>query len=455
MNLDELLTRRNFHGKPGDCLSVDRIDATPACLVLVGLGEASAFDSKDLRLATTRAVRAAARMGAKSIGLAMPLVHGMEPQRAVAAMAEAARLCLYVDQRYLSEPEPQPNPDYLEFLDLPQGAQAGLASFDAVCAGVELARQLVAAPPNVLTPAALAEAALAIADTHALELRVLERSDCEALGMGAYLGVAKGSDLPPKFIHLTYRPAGEVRRRVVLVGKGVTFDSGGYNLKTTGSMMDLMKFDMGGGAAVLGTAKAIGQLKPDGVEVHVLIPSCENMVNGGAFRPGDILTASNGKTIEVKWTDAEGRLTLVDALIYAAKLNPDAIIDVATLTGACVIALGDEIAGLWSNSDILAEALILSSKVGGEMLWRMPLQNSYKPGLKSLIADIQNLGPRSGGSIVAALFLQDFVPKMLPWAHLDIAGPVWSEKEHREGPAGATGFGVRTLVNWILAGCAA
>jgi leucyl aminopeptidase len=325
----------------------------------------------------------------------------------------------------------------------------------STCAGVELARQLVAAPPNVLTPQALADTAAGIARDFGLELKVLERADCEALGMGAYLGVTQGSDLPPKFIHLTYRPAGEVRRRVALVGKGLTFDSGGYNLKTAGSQIEMMKYDMGGSAAVLGAARTIAERRPEGVEVHVIVAACENMVSGGAIHPGDILTASNGKTIEVNNTDAEGRLTLADALIYACRLEPDAVVDLATLTGACVIALGDEMAGLWSSSDGLAEALQGACRAAGESLWRMPLRASYKEGLKSGLADLKNTGPRAGGSITAALFLRDFVSEGLPWAHLDIAGTVWSEKGRGEDPAGATGWGVRTLVEWICAGAAA
>jgi leucyl aminopeptidase len=270
--------------------------------------------------------------------------------------------------------------------------------------------------------------------------------------MGAYLGVAQGSDLPPKFIHLTYRPAGAVQRRVALVGKGLTFDSGGYNLKTAGSQIEMMKYDMGGSAAVLGAARAIAELKPAGVEVHVIVAACENMISGGAVHPGDILTASNGKTIEINNTDAEGRLTLADALVYACGLEPDAVVDLATLTGACLIALGEEMAGLWSSSDGLAAALDEACRGAGEALWRMPLRPSYKVGLKSPVADMKNTGPRPGGSITAALFLQDFVSDGVPWAHLDIAGTVWSDKGRGDNPAGATGYGVRTLVNWVMAG---
>jgi leucyl aminopeptidase len=370
-------------------------------------------------------------------------------------MAEAVRLGLYADQRFKSEPEPQSLPARVSLLGLAQGAAAGLVAVEATCAGVELARRLVAAPPNKVTPQALADEAAALATAFGLELKVLEREECEALGMGAYLGVAQGSDLAPKFIHLIVRPEGEVTRRVALVGKGLTFDSGGYNLKTAGSMIEMMKYDMGGSAAVLGAARAIGQLRPAGLEVHVIVASCENMISGGAIHPGDVLTASNGKTIEINNTDAEGRLTLADALVYAGGLELDAIVDLATLTGACVIALGEEIAGLWSPSDALAEALLAAGRAGGESLWRMPLRSSYKEGLKSPIADLKNTGPRPGGSITAALFLQDFVAKGLPWAHLDIAGTVWNDKPRGADPAGATGFGVRTLVAWLVAGATA
>ena len=452
--LSELLERRRFKGKPGESVSLQRLEARPGTVILVGLGEPAGFDGNALRTATASIARAAAAAGSRSLALALP-VEGLEPGAATAAMAEAVRLSLYADHRFRSEPDPQSVPELVTLLGLPEGSDAGLRSIDGLCAGVELARQLVAAPPNVATPAALADAAASIAADYGIELKVLERSDCEALGMGAYLAVAQGSDLPPKFIHLTYRPAGETRRRVALVGKGLTFDSGGYNLKVAGSQIEMMKYDMGGSAAVLGAMRAIAQIRPEGVEVHAIVASCENMISGGAMHPGAILTASNGKTIEINNTDAEGRLTLADALVYASKLEPDAIVDLATLTGACVIALGEEIAGLWSCSDGLAEALLAAGRAGGESYWRMPLRSSYKEGLKSAFADLKNTGPRPGGSITAALFLQDFVPKDLPWAHLDIAGTVWSDKGRGLDPAGATGFGVRTLVNWIRAGSAA
>ena len=452
-SLQQRLERRRFKGQPGDCICFEQLGASPAVLVLVGLGEPARFDAAALRAAAAGAAKAAAGAGARRLALALP-VEGLAPDLAARSMAEAVALALYSDARFKSEAEPLAGLDRLDLIGLdPAAAGGALAGVAASVAGVELARQLVAAPPNVATPQHLADTAAAIARDHGLELKLLERADCEALGMGAYLAVAQGSNLPPKFIHLTYRPEGPVQRRVALVGKGLTFDSGGYNLKPGASgQIELMKFDMGGSAAVLGAARALGQLQPAGVEVHVIVAACENMINGSAVHPGDIVTASNGKTIEINNTDAEGRLTLADALVYAARLEPDAIVDLATLTGACVIALGEEIAGLWSSSDGLAEALLQAGQAGAEDLWRMPLRASYRQGLKSQIADMKNTGPRAGGSITAALFLQDFVPAALPWAHLDIAGTVWSEKGRSSDPAGATGFGVRTLVNWILAG---
>ncbi|MFM7576033.1 MAG: leucyl aminopeptidase, partial [Microcystaceae cyanobacterium] len=312
---------------------------------------------------------------------------------------------------------------------------------------VILARELVAAPANVVTPITFAETAQELAHPYGLELQILEQVDCERLGMGAFLGVAKASEIPPKFIHLTYRPQNP-RKKVAIVGKSLTFDSGGLNIKGAGSGIETMKTDMGGGAATLGAAKAIALLKPD-VEVHFICAATENMISGKAMHPGDILTASNGKTIEVNNTDAEGRLTLADALIYAEKLGVEAIVDLATLTGACVVALGDDIAGLWSSDLALAQQLKTAAAQAGEKFWEMPMEDKYFEGLKSPIADMKNTGPRAGGSITAALFLKQFIEKT-PWAHLDIAGPVWTDKENGVHNSGATGFPVRTLVNWVL-----
>ena len=447
--ITDALKQQEFKGKPGDQLVITPLGGGPQRLVVLGLGESDGIDTDRLRAAAARAAKAAIGFEG-SLGLHLPWT-GTDATEAARICAEAVRLCLYKDQRFRKEPDPRRIPDVLELIDIDPAAESGFMAVNATCAGVELARELVAAPPNVVTPAALADTAAGMARDHGLELKVLERSDCEAKGMGAFLAVSQGSDLPPKFIHLIYRPEGEVKRRVALVGKGLTFDSGGYNLKVGAAQIDMMKFDMGGSAAVLGAMRSIAELKPAGVEVHMVVASCENMVNGSAVHPGDIVTAANGMTIEINNTDAEGRLTLADALLYACEQKPDAVVDLATLTGACVIALGDEMAGLWSNNDDLAEALDAAAQTGGEGLWRMPLRQSYRDGLKSLLADMKNTGPRPGGSITAALFLKEFVAKDTAWAHIDIAGPVWSDKGKGVNPAGATGYGVRTLVNWVLA----
>ncbi|MEL6816309.1 MAG: leucyl aminopeptidase, partial [Cyanobacteria bacterium J06598_3] len=359
-------------------------------------------------------------------------------------------LALAKDHRFKSEADSQTTQVKSFHLLSFSGVDAAIAKAKNVCDGVILARELVAAPPNVVNPDKLADTAAEIARDHGLTLQVLEREQCEALGMGAYLGVAQASDLPPKFIHLTYSPdGGNAKRKLAIIGKGLTFDSGGLNLKPSGSGIEMMKIDMGGAAAVLGAAKAVAQLKPD-VEVHFISAVTENMVSGHAMRPGDILTASNGKTIEVNNTDAEGRLTLADALVYADKLGADAMIDLATLTGACVVALGDDIGALFSQDEELAEGLTAAAELSGEKLWQMPMEDKYFEGLKSVVADMKNTGPRAGGSITAALFLKQFVTDT-PWAHLDIAGPVWSEKENGYNPPGATGYGVRMLVDWVSA----
>ncbi len=441
------LEKQEFSAKPGDFASFNFLKGNPEKLILIGLGKPQNLQLDDLRVGVSKGIRSGVE-DKGSLGILFPW-EPFDASAAAKAIGESARLSLFKDLRFRSEPDPQPMPEKIELIGFPESANFALDEIHPICSGVELARELVGAPPNSLTPIVLAEKALLLAEEYDLHAKVLELKDCEKKGMGAYLAVAKGSDLLPKFIHLTYKPKGEVIRRIALVGKGLTFDSGGYNLKVGASQIDLMKFDMGGSAAVIGAARAIGEMRPEGTEVHFIIAACENMINGSAVHPGDIIQASNGKTIEINNTDAEGRLTLADALVYACELNPDAIVDLATLTGACVIALGDEIAGLWTESDQLANDLKVASDSAGEGLWRMPLPNSYREGLKSMLADIKNTGPRQGGSITAALFLKEFVKDSIQWAHIDIAGTVWSEKDRGVNSAGATGYGVRTLVNWI------
>lgn len=448
-NLQDLITEVEFKGKSGSSAATRVGSSSPVRkLLLVGLGKPEELKLDGLRRAAAQIARLAKREKCKTLAVSLPVWQN-SPDQTAQAIAEGIELALYQDHRFKSEPDEQEvHLQQVDLLDL-QGQAAAVARAQQVCAGVILARELVAAPPNLLTAVTMAETAAAISQETGLSLEILEAEDCEKLGMGAFLGVAKASDLPPKFIHLTYKPAGTPRRKLAVIGKGLTFDSGGLNIKVAGGGMEMMKTDMGGGAATLGAAKAVGLLKPD-VEVHFITAATENMISGRALRPGDILTASNGKTIEVNNTDAEGRLTLADALVFAEKLGVDAIVDLATLTGACVIALGNDIAGLWTKHDELATQFAGAAELSGEPLWRMPFEEKYLEGLKSPIADLKNTGPRAGGAITAALFLNQFV-KDTPWAHIDIAGPVWADKEDGYNSVGATGYGVRLLVNWILA----
>jgi leucyl aminopeptidase len=449
--LQEIISESEFKGKSGETTWLRSPSGKNIArkLILIGLGKPDGWTLEGLRQATATAVRTAQKQKSKTVGLALPLCNDNAALSA-GAIAEGVELSLHQDNRFKSEPEANGSKQYIEQVDvLGVGMQAdAIAKAQQVSAGVILARELVNAPANVVTPMSLADTAAELAQALGLTLEVLEKEQCEALGMGAFLGVAQASDMPPKFIHLTYKPKGVPTRKLAIIGKGLTFDSGGLNIKPTGSGIETMKMDMGGAAATLGAAKAIGTLKPN-VEVHFIVAATENMISGHAIHPGDILTASNGKTIEINNTDAEGRLTLADALVFAEKLGVDAMVDLATLTGACIVALGNDIAGVWSPQDDLATALLSASEQAGEKMWRMPLEDKYFEGLKSSIADMKNTGPRPGGSITAALFLKQFVQKTA-WAHLDVAGPVWTEKESGYHNVGATGFGVRTLVNWVL-----
>lgn len=446
--LKELITEMEFKGKAGSSV-VSRVGGGQSIrkLILLGMGQPETLTLNGLRQAAASAARLATKEKSHVLGLSLPLWQN-EAALTAGAIVEGLVLALHQDHRFKSETDDSDTP-LRRVAILGLGEQdAAISQAQQICEGVILARELVAAPANVVTPSKLAETAEQLAQECGLELEILEAADCEKLSMGAFLGVSYASDLPPKFIHLTYKPDGVPRRKLALIGKGVTFDSGGLNIKMTGSGIEMMKTDMGGAAAVLGAAKVLGHLKPD-VELHFITAATENMINGRAMRPGDILTASNGKTIEVNNTDAEGRLTLADALVFAEKLGVDAIVDLATLTGACVVALGDDIAGLWSSNDALAGELVHAAEVTGEKVWRMPLEEKYIDKIKSPIADLKNAGGRAGGAITGALFLKEFV-KETAWAHLDVAGPVWADKEESYNSAGATGYGVRLLVNWAL-----
>ncbi|GAV83215.1 Peptidase_M17 domain-containing protein/Peptidase_M17_N domain-containing protein [Cephalotus follicularis] len=433
--LGEASSEEDFSGKAGQS-TVLRLPGLGCKRVgLIGLGQSASTTAVFRGLG--EAVAAAAK-GAQASNVAVVLAssEGLSYEsklNTASAIASGTVLGIHEDVRYKSESKKPALKSYAE----------------DVSSAVVFGKELVNSPANVLTPGVLAEEASKIASLHSdvLSATILTKEQCEELKMGSYLGVAEASANPPYFIHLCYKPPnGSARVKLALVGKGLTFDSGGYNIKTgPGCSIELMKFDMGGSAAVLGAAKAIGEIKPPGVEVHFIVAACENMISGTGMRPGDIVTASNGKTIEVNNTDAEGRLTLADALVYACNQGVEKIIDLATLTGACVVALGPSIAGVFTPSDDLAKEVFAASEVSGEKFWRMPLEESYWESMKSGVADMVNTGARQGGAITAALFLKQFVDEKVQWMHIDLAGPVWNDKKRS-----ATGFGISTLVEWVL-----
>lgn len=446
--LVELIEESEFKGKAGSS-AIARVGSksTIRKVALIGLGKTSDLSLDQVRRGAATALRLAKREKCKTLGLSLPTWQNKK-DLTMQAIVEGVELAAHQDSRFKSSNEGGDlKLTQVDILGLP-GQDEAIRRAKQICLGVMLARELVSAPANVVTPAVMAETAMAIASEYGLEVQILEKDECEKLGMGAFLGVAQASDLDPKFIHLTYRPTGTPRRKLAIIGKGLTFDSGGLNIKPSGSGIEMMKTDMGGAAATFGAAKAIAQLQPD-VEVHFISAVTENMISGRAMHPGDILTASNGKTIEVNNTDAEGRLTLADALVYADKLGVDAMVDLATLTGACIVALGDDIGGLWTADDAIATQLLDAAQLAGEKFWRMPMEDKYFDGMKSVVADMKNTGPRAGGAITAALFLKQFVSQT-PWMHLDVAGPVWTDKEDGYNNPGGTGYAVRSLVNWVL-----
>jgi len=441
----EMVADNEFKGGPGSSVTVRLSGGNKMKKVtIMGAGKADKFDVKAAKKMGVAVAATAKAEKAKSAAIVVPAGASVE---AVEAMVTSLLEGLYHDVRFKSgDDKEKPAPlTKIELLACPTGdvgsAISKASSFEA---GVRLTKDLVGAPANYVTPSMLAETAKQLAAETGMKCTILEKDDCVKLKMGSYLAFSQGAAEPPKFIHLTYTPKGEVKKKVAVVGKGLTFDSGGYNLKAgPGSMIEMMKFDMGGSAATLGAAKIVGLMQPEGVEAHFIIASCENMVSAEAFRPGDILTASNDKTIEVGNTDAEGRLTLADALVYAEKTaGADHIVDIATLTGACIVSLGGEYAGMWSNDEEMAQAIKDSAASAGEKMWQMPLAEEYAEAIKSKIADLKNIGGKGGGSITAALFLKEFVDKA-KWAHLDIAGPVWDDAK------GATGYGAKTLANWV------
>ena len=451
-----LLDTGDFAGTLGQTIVLypdDRRKMATQRILLVGLGPKDDFDVESARRASAAAARRLQTLGVSS---AATIVHGtgagdVEPEAAGQALAEAAILATYRFDHYLSKTKKTPQLKRLTVVEadakrlaaLRRGVKAGQHIAEAVC----LSRDLCNHPGNTATPIYLAQTARRMARRVGLKCQILEEPAIRKHGMGALLGVAAGSAQPPRFIILEHnRPVGTkatCSKPLVFVGKGVTFDSGGISIKNSAKMGD-MKFDMCGAAAVIGAMQAVAAL---GIKHHIvgIVPATENLLDGKSYKPGDVLKTMSGKTIEINNTDAEGRLILADALTWAQRLNPTAIVDLATLTGACVVALGSHATGMVSTDETLATALQAAGETTRERVWRLPLWDEYRQQIRSNVADMKNTGGRDGGAITAAALLAEFVGDV-PWAHLDIAGTAWAPRASHYTPRGGVGVGVRLLV---------
>ncbi len=423
-------------GKLLGCFQATNVGARR--LLLAGVGEGS---PSEVRQALGAAAGSLKNGGLKQ--LAVCFAQSVD----AAALAAAVQACAdvtYVYTTTLSKPQPRTIERVRFGVADDRPMQEAFRRAAGVVMGVELAREWANRPANHSTPTHLGEAAEQLGALPKIQCRVLGQKEVAKLGMGAFIAVSKGSREPLRFIELTYRGATKAQAPVVLIGKGITFDTGGISIKPSAEM-DEMKYDMSGAASVLGVFRALAELKP-ACNVVGLIPACENMPDGAAIKPGDVITSMNGQTIEVLNTDAEGRLVLCDALCYAERFEPRAVIDIATLTGACVIALGGVRSGLFSPDDALAQALLAAGDASLDPCWRMPMDDEYAEGLKSNFADVPNIAGRAAGAVTAAKFLQRFAGKY-PWAHLDIAGTAWKSGTTK----GATGRPVGLLTEYLLA----
>jgi leucyl aminopeptidase len=451
--LRSFIRDERFKAKTGQSLLLATHGRLPAArLALLGLGKRAGITISALRAFAGRAVRLAQNTGSKRLALLPPLGFiGPQPELSAVAerLVEGALLGTYRFEKYFSEDKR--NPFAVAELSLLLGASPSSALTEALPRAERLARaiartrDLVNEPGGYMTPTRLAEEAEAVASKSGLDITVLGPEECRQRGMGLFLAVAQGSTEEPRFIHMTWKPP-TPRKRIALIGKGVTFDSGGLSLKSNDNMLD-MKTDMAGAAAVINAMTAIAAEKLD-IEVHAIAACTENMPSGRAYKLGDVLRSKAGKTVEINNTDAEGRLTLADAISYALDLKPDAILDFATLTGACMVALGPHTAGVMSNNDALVTAWLEAAKAAGDDMWRLPLPDRLMDQLKSDVADMKNTGERWGGALTAGLFLREFVGEV-PWVHVDIAGPSTADKDVGDVSKGATGFPVATIVEYL------
>jgi leucyl aminopeptidase len=426
-----------LHAVPG--IAAERV-------VVVGLGKVGALTLKGFREAVMAGVRAAGSRDAVLFSTEWDVAGTADGDRVLHAVTAAREATYRFDRTRSKKPD---GPPPLETCTIATGARPGASAATALARGVALADGIALAkdlgnlPPNLCTPTYLAEAAVAVGKAHKVKVTVLDRKAIEKLGMGSFLSVTNGSAQPPKFIVMEWLRGPKKQKPVVLVGKGITFDTGGISLKPGGDM-DEMKYDMSGAGSVIGTMRAVAAMDLP-INLVVLVPTCENMPSGTATRPGDVVTSMSGKTIEVLNTDAEGRLILCDALTYAERYDPAAVIDVATLTGACVIALGHVATGLFANDDALASEILGAGQAAWDRAWHMPLWDDYQEQIKSPFADLANIGGRPAGSVTAACFLARFAEKY-PWAHLDIAGTAWKSGRDK----GSTGRPVPLLTTLLM-----
>lgn len=432
-----------FAGKLGEVYA----DIAPGHenLILVGLGEREKLDYESLRTMAYKAIKAVSDLKIEQANFIIPEIPELADPLALKAILEGALQNEYAFDKYKTVAKPSEKPDLsicleAEWMD---GKAEILQEIETLMEGVTLARDLINEPPNVLTPVHLANYAKDTLEPLGVKVTIFDEEEIEHLGMEAFLSVAKGSGKPPRLIRMEYLPQGEEEKSLVLVGKGLTFDSGGYSLKPTKGMVD-MKCDMSGAAAVIGAMYALAKNKGER-NVVAVVAACENMISGYSYKPGDIIGSMSGKTIEVLDTDCEGRVTLADALYYAAtECNPEAIVDAATLTGACVVALGSTYSGAVTNDESLFHDVKKASEAAGEPIWLLPSHDSYRDLIKGTIGDVKNYGDRWAGAITAGLFLEHFVNEV-PWLHLDIAGTAFLSKPERYLPKGATGVMVKTF----------
>jgi leucyl aminopeptidase len=430
------IAAQGFTGKLGESAMVTVKDSVRC---LIGMGDGDDVDAAAWRRIGVVFARAAKR--AKAASLAVTGVTNIE------TLAEGIALGSYAYTELKSDPAKVTLKTVSLIGTTSKKAEAAVTRGLAMADAVNLARDFVNEPGGTLTPERFANEAKRIARQPGLSINVLGLAEIRKAKLGGLLGVNRGSDLPPRLVEMTYKCGVRGAPTLALVGKGITFDAGGLSIKSTAGM-STMKCDMGGGAAVIGAMSALPSIKPS-VNVKAWVPMTDNMLGGDATRMGDVLKIRNGKTVEVLNTDAEGRLILADGLSLASEAKPDAVIDLATLTGAAMVSLGRDYSALMSNNDSFASQVEAAADAAGELTWRMPLPARYRKLLDSPIADMKNIGGPYAGSITAALFLQEFVAEGLPWAHLDIAGPAFADSVQETGPKGGTGYGVRTLVSLV------